>query len=378
MAEATATPTASGPKGALGLSRPLPWTPEELTAEWFSSIMEKNIVIATKIMDAIHSTSSKILIELTYAEDQDAGPTKICVKGGFNKAITEQFPELIGAYQVECGFFYHLAPRLSMRIPQSYWSTTDTAGQGLVVMEDLRATGLTFGDILQPWTPHQVKRGLEQLADLHAKTWGAKQEGYPWVHDASGIRPLLLNMFSPDAWKRQFEGPPQTRPPVPERIANRKLIESRFKALWNATDDRFQCIVHGDPHIGNTFITTDGEPGFLDWQGLHIGSAFHDVAFFIVGTLTIKDRRENERNLVSQYLEALHEEGGPRFSVDEVWEEYRMQNFHGIAWALAPSTMQPAENVSAMTLRHCAAIEDHETIDLLQSTPQWQKEWPHL
>lgn len=143
--------------------------------------------------------------------------------------------------------------------------------------------------------------------------------------------------------------------------------------LWNATDDRFQCIVHGDPHIGNTFITPDGEPGFLDWQGLHIGSAFHDVAYFLTGSLTIQDRRENERSLVEQYFKALHEKGGPRLTIDDVWEEYRIQSFHGIAWALAPITMQAAENVNTMTLRHCSAIEDHKTMDLLRNTPHWQQ-----
>lgn len=154
-------------------------------------------------------------------------------------------------------------------------------------------------------------------------------------------------------------------------------MEAGFKALWNATDDRFRCIVHGDPHIGNTFLTTEGkaEPGFLDWQGLHIGSAFHDVAYFLAGTLKVEDRRENERELVGQYLEALHREGGPKFSTEEVWKEYRMQQFHGIAWALAPPMMQSVENVCAMTLRHCAAIEDHKTMELLKSTPKWGQEW---
>lgn len=152
-------------------------------------------------------------------------------------------------------------------------------------------------------------------------------------------------------------------------------MEAGFKALWQATDHRFRCIVHGDPHVGNTFITSEGEPGFLDWQGLHIGSAFHDVAYFIVGALKIEDRLKYERDLVGQYLEALHTEGGPRFVVEEVWQEYRMQQFHGIAWALATPAMQPVENIRVMTLRHCSAIVDHETMELLKKTPKWGQEW---
>lgn len=221
MVNAATSP--SGVKGALELSRPLPWTPEELTVDWFSSIMEQKEVVAIKVVDTIHSTSSKILMELTYKDKQSGGPTHICVKGGFNKALIKLHPELSGVYRVECGFFYHLAPLLSMRIPQSYWSTNDTAGQGLVVMQDLKATGHSFGEILHPWTVSRVGRGLEQLANLHAKTWGAKQDDYPWVLEASGIRPVLLSLCSPEAWKRQFEGDAQARPPVPQNLANREL-----------------------------------------------------------------------------------------------------------------------------------------------------------
>lgn len=207
MAKVATNPRSSGPRGALGLSQSLPWTQEELTPERFSFIMNMNRVFATKTIEAVHSTDSKILKELTYAEEQNTGARQICVKGGFNKGVTKQFPELFGAYRAECEFFYHLAPHLNMHIPRSFWSTTDTTGQGLVVMDNLKATGHTFGDILRPWNSYQVRKCLEQLADLHAKTLGAKQEDYLWVHEASGIRPLLAKMFSPDAWKRQFEDP---------------------------------------------------------------------------------------------------------------------------------------------------------------------------
>lgn len=212
-------------KGDLEIDQPLPVTEEELDASWFSSIMDQREVAAVKVIERIHSTSSKILIELTYASEQDAAPAHVCVKGGFNKALIQQQPMLIDVYRVECGFFYHLAPRLSMRIPLSYWSTTDTAGQGLVVMQDLKAAGYSFGEVLQPWTVPRVQRGLEQLAHLHAKTWGAKQEDHPWLLETSGIRPLLLKLCSVEAWKQRFEGDPHDRPPVPGTLAHRELGE---------------------------------------------------------------------------------------------------------------------------------------------------------
>lgn len=39
----------------------------------------------------------------------------------------------------------------------------------------------------------------------------------------------------------------------------------------------------------------------------------------------------------------------------------------GFAWALAGPMMQPKEVVDAISQRHCAAIMDHHTLELLES-----------
>lgn len=39
----------------------------------------------------------------------------------------------------------------------------------------------------------------------------------------------------------------------------------------------------------------------------------------------------------------------------------------GFAWALAGPMMQPKEVVDAISQRHCAAIMDHRSLELLES-----------
>lgn len=48
-------------------------------------------------------------------------------------------------------------------------------------------------------------------------------------------------------------------------------------------------------------------------------------------------------------------------------QEYRKYQMQGFAWALAGPMMQPKEIVDAISQRHCAAILDHQSLELLES-----------
>src|SRR3546814_7238951 len=54
-------------------------------------------------------------------------------------------------------------------------------------------------------------------------------------------------------------------------------------------------LLHGDAHVGNTYVLPDGSVGFLDWQVVRRGCWSQDVGYFLVGALTQDDRREHER-----------------------------------------------------------------------------------
>lgn len=350
-------------RGVMKSSDPLPLTPEELTAAWFTKILGKPVKDAT-IVKAIHGTASKILVELTFEGSADA-PTKVCVKGGFNPALLASLPFMFSIYRLEAEFYYYIAPTINIPLPPTVYCGTDTVkGQGIVVMADLEARGYTFGNPLEAWPVDRVQAGVEQLAILHARTWGSKPEDFPWASETVSLRDAVVGLMAPEEWDKRFAG--DARPPVPDHMADRERMAATFKALWKPSNSTLSCLVHGDAHIGNTFISPAGEPGFLDWQVIHVSSAMHDVAYFIIGTLSIEDRRKNEKELVQHYLDALHRAGAPKFQLEEIWNEYRMHAFHGFAWALAGPMMQSREIVDVMTERHCAAIVDHKSVELLE------------
>ncbi|KAG8166415.1 hypothetical protein KVR01_002104 [Diaporthe batatas] len=352
----------------------LPLTVDDITPRWLSGILGFK-VNDLKIHEIIHGAGTIILVEVAYSENQGSSkelpPTRLCVKGGFNPQLLEVLPSLFAVYRLEAQFYHHIAPLIpGLRLIPAHWCGTDppdARGQGLVVMSDIKAAGYAFGDPLRTWPVARVKAGLVQLAKLHARTWGAREAEFPGVPRDFGMRDVITGMMSPENWALRFEDP-AVRPPIPEELwGNRERVVSGLQALWANSDRRMVCLVHGDTQIGNTFIDADGQPGFLDWQCVHVNSGVHDVTYFMTGALTISERRAHERDLFGFYLSELHKAGAPKFEVGEVWDEYRKYQLQGFAWALAGPMMQPKEVVDAISQRHCAAIMDHRSLELLES-----------
>lgn len=354
-------------KGSFNSNEPLPVEPSQVTNEWCSQALGRTIRHVS-IVKEIHGTASKIVVELTDNDgDVSSYPKRMCLKGGFNPQLLAIHPVLYLTYRREAEFYYHIAPTVDMQLPQAYFAGSDVVtGQGLVAMDDLTVRGCTFGNPMESWPVERVRAGVHELAALHAKTWAAPKEDFPWLYASQNpLHGILLSLFTEEAWAIRFaEG---ERPPVPGEMTDRVRMEAAFTKMWKMTNPDHICAIHGDAHLGNTFITPAGAPGFIDWQGLSVGSCFHDVAYFISGALTIEDRRNHEDELLDHYLTSLEALGGPRLEKEEAWFEYRKYMLHGFAWAIAAPQMQPKEVIFEMSKRHAAAIADHNSLDLLES-----------
>ena len=65
-------------------------------------------------------------------------------------------------------------PHSPLRFPGCYFARYSAESrQGLVIMDDLAARGVTFCHPQRPQTPEQVARRLTLLARHHAMTWNA-------------------------------------------------------------------------------------------------------------------------------------------------------------------------------------------------------------
>jgi aminoglycoside phosphotransferase (APT) family kinase protein len=126
-----------------------------------------------------------------------------------------------------------------------------------------------------------------------------------------------------------------------------------------------QTLLHGDPHIGNTYVLPDDDVGFLDWQMVRRGNWSLDLGYFLQGALTVENRRSNERELLDEYRAALTLPADEMPSAEDVLLRYRASVAHGLAiWMATLSggdAWQSAEICLALAQRYAAAFGDLDT-----------------
>ncbi|GAP91002.1 putative aminoglycoside phosphotransferase protein [Rosellinia necatrix] len=339
----------------------LPAVGDEVTPEWLSSVLGVKVKSIQRTGE-LPGTATKMYI----TAKNDNGERRLCLKGGFDPVFIQQMPWIVMIYQREVEFFNRIAPMLTdMDLPQALWAGY-TPTQGIVVMEDLAARGCEFGSPVETWPVHRVRAGVEQLAALHAKTWGVHPVDYPWL-TSDYDQALLTLMRTYDA---VVNGP--DRPSIPAYLRDQDRVTAVLKKHYASRNPKFRCLLHGDAHLGNTYLD-GGAPRFLDWQMIHIGSAFHDVSYYIGGALSIEDRRAHEWELVDHYLATLTKLGvrdNLKSTDADLRNEYRKSFLAGIGWLMCPYQMQPRDCVHAMAARYAAALDDHNVLELVESLPE--------
>ncbi|KAM0295394.1 hypothetical protein HYE67_006492 [Fusarium culmorum] len=344
----------------------LPSLPQDITTDWLSpKIGVKNATL--ELNDTIGGTATLVL--MTATPEQAGGdetvlkPLRVCIKGGFNPAMLAQFPFILSLYNREVDFYNNLGPQVPhLNIPRKLWAEKSD-NNAILIMEDLAAANFSFADPVDTWPVDRVKKTVEHFAALHAATWGVEASTVPWLD--SHYETSVLGLCS--MWDAIVLG--EDRPPIPEHMKDQKRMTAVITKWFATRNPKFQCILHGDAHLGNMAWSEEQDtPVLVDWQIVHIGSCFTDIVYFIMSALTVEDRRAHEMEVLDHYLAKLHEFGGPKLSSDdpEVMIEYRKSLMAGYSWVLCPYTMQTKERVKAIVARLVPAMEDHKPIELLE------------
>ena len=186
---------------------------------------------------------------------------------------------------------------LPLEHPVVYTALIDEADYDFVmVMEDLRARGAD-------------PRDGDSTDDGRAGRHGSARTG-PNAGRYRGERVLhepALEWLEPFLPWRGMEVAPL--PTALERLAKDTpaevmsltvdtLIDSIWKPYVATLTTSPQTLLHGDPHLGNTYLLPSGEVGFLDWQVARRGNWSLDLGYFLQGALTVEDRRRSERDLL--------------------------------------------------------------------------------
>ena len=304
-------------------------------------------------------TNKRARLALTYSAG--SGPATV-----FAKAVDPDHAALVA---LTSGLYHE--PRLftsgvelPLDHPTVYTALIDEdRSDFLMIMEDVVARGADPRDSTRPMSIDQVANGVRGLARMHSRFWGQRLDTYPTL---DWLEPFVA-----------FEGMQY----APLHIAHERLDETvapeilalsgtdLFIDIWaryiGTLTRSDQTLLHGDPHIGNTYLLPDDDVGFLDWQMARRGNWSLDLGYFLQGALTIEDRRSGERDLLAEYRGALELPADEMPNADEVWLRYCASVAHGLAiWMATLSggdAWQGADICLALAQRYGVAFVDLET-----------------
>ena len=230
----------------------------------------------------------------------------------------------------------------------------------VLVMEDVTARGGDPRDATRPMTVDQAASGVAALARLHSAYWGerlAADARLGWVEPfaAWGSMARGVDMGIERAGDRI--------PPEVAALGGETIDRGWWVRYMGTVADGPATLLHGDAHIGNTYVLPDDTVGFLDWQVARSGNHCLDLGYFLQGALSVEDRRAHEHDVVRHHHEALDLPAGERPSLDDVWLRYRASVIHGLTlWlATAASNWQRPEVSLALAERYAHAFVDLDT-----------------
>lgn len=247
---------------------------------------------------------------------------------------------------------------LPVEHPQVYFTLIDEPNLDFVmVMEDVVARGGDPRDATRPMTVEQVANGVRGLARLHSAFWGERFARHP---ELSWVEPFVAWRGMATGIDIGLERAGDIVPPEVRRLTGKEIMRDVWVPYVGTLADGGQTLLHGDAHIGNTYVLPDDDVGFLDWQVVRRGNPTIDLGYFLQGACTIEDRRAAERELVEEYRAALELPSDELPSSEELWLRYRASTAHGLAiWLVtAASDWQRREVSFALAERHATAFVD--------------------
>ncbi|SEH71665.1 Predicted kinase, aminoglycoside phosphotransferase (APT) family [Mycolicibacterium rutilum] len=346
---------------AAELSLPRSW--EDITPGWMTAALGKHFPGAT--VDGVtvalrdDGTNRRARLALTYAAG--SGPATV-----FAKAVDPDHAELVA---LTSGLFHE--PRLfssdvelPLDHPAVYAALIDEPGSNFVlIMEDVVTRGADPRDSTRPMSVEQVANGVRGLARMHSQFWGQRLSAtsrLDWLEPFvafEGLEHAPLHI----AHERLGD----TVPSVVLGLSGTELFVDIWARYIGTLTTSPQTLLHGDPHIGNTYVLPDDDVGFLDWQMARRGNWSLDLGYFLQGALTIEDRRAAERDLLDEYRGALTLPSSELPSAEQVWLRYRASVAHGLAiWMATLSggdAWQGADISLALAQRYAAAFVDLDT-----------------
>ncbi|MFA5496372.1 MAG: phosphotransferase [Porticoccaceae bacterium] len=312
------------------------------------------------------STAARAVLDLTYSAGADL-PARVVLK-----LARDSSKFLAPFYENEVDFYNNLRGELSIEAPRTLGGHYDPeSGQFGLLLEDLNQRDAHFPNVTEEIRLGVVESLLDELAKLHAGYWQSPRfdTDLDWVQSHrqgkvshlqnEAVTPVIQHEIDNENFKREMVQRLRTSGP---------MLRAGMIAVQKHHSTLAQTLLHGDAHLGNTYILPGDKGGFLDWQLMVRGYCMHDVNYLVTTALSIEQRRNNEESLLRRYLSRLSDLGIERPpSFDEAWREYRRTLVWGVyyGWLTTPIGNYGWEINVLNHLRLTTAYEDLDTARLV-------------
>jgi hypothetical protein len=223
-------------------------------------------------------------------------------------------------YRNEARFYRQIAANSPVSTPKCYAALLNRdRNRTLLLIEDL-ADLATVGDHDAGCSIEQARIALTSIARMHAAWWESPDL------DAAG----WLGRYRVNSWKNwliyagawapfQLRLRRQTPTPTLQLFRNLWRFRDRLRRLEAG---RPHTLHHGDFRLANLAFTDD-DVFVFDWQVVRAGSPLFDVAWFMLTSLEIDQRREHEADLLRAYHVALIQAGVTGYTMEDLIDDYR-------------------------------------------------------
>lgn len=313
------------------------------------------------------STADRVVLDLNYKPGTDEGlPTRVLLK---TMLVSPHAPAEM--YAAEVKFYRTLRPTLAIEAPQVFAGVVDEqSGQFGLIMEDLSQRDVVFPNATMPVSMGQIHSLISNLAVIHASFWESPrlQQDLNWLcTPAGGGMSDFFKLILPSIEEHLRES---WRAELMEPLGH--STESLFNAMLKVQDTALEqgprTLLHGDTHLGNTYLLPDGGCGLLDFQLTMQGCFTRDLTYYVTTALDIDDRRQHEGELIRFYLEELKSRGvtdAPDF--DTTWLLHRQSALWGlvVGWMVCPTKNYGRDITEANLRRLIAAVGDLESMKVV-------------
>jgi aminoglycoside phosphotransferase (APT) family kinase protein len=335
----------------------------QLNEVWLSKALKAEVRSVSVEPIGTGQTSSTYRLAI----DADGYASSLIAK--FASGDEEARRRVATAHRNEVGFYRQIAGHVDVPVPDCWYSAISDDGTCFtLLLEDLapRQPGRQSNGCSQV----QATFAVQNLSRLHASRWNDQALAkVDFLLPLTEARAAFLADLAQTATK-QFIARYGHLLDADDVAVLRATAEVLFE--WQMNHPEPFSLVHGDYRLDNLMLhPEEKDVVVVDWQTLAVALPARDLSYFIGTSLPIEQRRAEEEQLVATYYEVLRAEGVSGYSFERLTTDYRIGHLHGpmitVIGSLTSSGRRDAsadEMFLSMARRSCAAVRDHQSIDV--------------